>query len=195
MAELQASNSGREVKVTWHPYQVHSHILVCRYLIQTQAWRHLQTFESSTVALTLPLLQLNPQASKEGVNKLEFYKEKFGPRADSLVQTMTVRSICKNERLHSMNRICGIGELDWHPPPREDTNALPQDTFAQEGLQYSIEGLTGNTLDSHRLIAHAGEESPERQDALVEGLFKAYFTEASTCTCQEDASISARACI
>jgi len=100
----KASNSGREVKVTWHPYQ------------------------------------LNPQASKEGVNKLEFYKEKFGPRADSLVQTMT-------------------------------------DTFAQEGLQYSIEGLTGNTLDSHRLIAHAGEESPERQDALVEGLFKAYFTE------------------
>jgi len=52
-----------------------------------------------------------------------------------------------------------------------------QDTFAQEGLQYNIDGMTGNTLDSHRLIAHAAKEGPEQQNALVEGLFKAYFTE------------------
>jgi len=35
-------------------------------------------------------LQLDPQASKDGVNKLEFYKEKFGQRAISLMATMTV---------------------------------------------------------------------------------------------------------
>lgn len=98
------------------------------------------TNNGGEVQVTWHPYQLNPQASKEGVNKLDFYKEKFGARADSLVSTMT-------------------------------------DTFAKEGLQYSIDGLTGNTLDSHRLIAHAGNEGPERQDALVEGLFKAYFTE------------------
>lgn len=92
------------------------------------------------VQVTWHPYQLNPQASKEGVNKLEFYKEKFGQRAVSLMATMT-------------------------------------ETFAQEGLQYNIDGMTGNTLDSHRLIAHAAKEGPERQNALVEGLFKAYFTE------------------
>ena len=55
--------------------------------------------------------------------------------------------------------------------------SVPQETFAQEGMQYNMDGLTGNTLDSHRLIAHAGDQGPEKQDALVEGLFKAYFTE------------------
>ena len=36
---------------------------------------------------------------------------------------------------------------------------LPQmtKTFAELGIQYSIGGLTGNTLDSHRLIHWAGE--------------------------------------
>ena len=53
-----------------------------------------------------------------------------------------------------------------------------QETFAKEGLQYNMEGMTGNTLDSHRLIAFAGKEGPEKQNALVEALFKAYFTEA-----------------
>ncbi len=42
-----------------------------------------------------------------------------------------------------------------------------------------MDGLTGNTLDSHRLIAYAGRQGYDVQDKVVEELFKAYFTEAS----------------
>lgn len=45
-----------------------------------------------------------------------------------------------------------------------------------------MDGLTGNTLNSHRLIALAGNEGPEKQNALVEALFKAYFTEVIEAT-------------
>ncbi len=52
-----------------------------------------------------------------------------------------------------------------------------QETFAKEGLNYTMEGDTGNTLNSHRLIAFAGRQGPDVQDRIVEQLFKAYFTE------------------
>ena len=52
-----------------------------------------------------------------------------------------------------------------------------QETFAKEGLNYTMEGQTGNTLNSHRLIAFAGRQGPDVQDRVVEQLFKAYFTE------------------
>ena len=53
-----------------------------------------------------------------------------------------------------------------------------QETFKKEGLGYTMDGLTGNTLNSHRLIAQAGEQGFDTQDRLVEELFKAYFTQA-----------------
>ena len=53
-----------------------------------------------------------------------------------------------------------------------------QETFKKEGLGYTMDGLTGNTLNSHRLIAYAGEQGFDTQDRLVEELFKAYFTQA-----------------
>lgn len=40
-----------------------------------------------------------------------------------------------------------------------------------------MEGSTGNTLNSHRLIALAGQQGLDKQDKLVELLFKAYFTQ------------------
>lgn len=49
-----------------------------------------------------------------------------------------------------------------------------------------MEGETGNTLNSHRLIALAGQQGLDKQDKLVELLFKAYFTEVTlhhTVTC------------
>jgi predicted DsbA family dithiol-disulfide isomerase len=58
--------------------------------------------------------------------------------------------------------------------------ASVQDTFAKEGLSYSMEGLTGNTFNSHRLIAFAGRQGPDVQDRVVEELFKAYFTQVCT---------------
>lgn len=52
-----------------------------------------------------------------------------------------------------------------------------QETFAKEGLNYSMEGKTGSTLNSHRLIALAGQQGLDKQDKLVELLFRAYFTQ------------------
>ena len=52
-----------------------------------------------------------------------------------------------------------------------------QETFAKEGLDYSMDGKTGSTLNSHRLIALAGQQGLDKQDQLVELLFKAYFTQ------------------
>ncbi|KAL3150213.1 hypothetical protein ABBQ32_000072 [Trebouxia sp. C0010 RCD-2024] len=84
---------------------------------------------------------LNPDASKEGVNKLEMYKQKFGEqRVKQMVPMLT-------------------------------------EVFAKEGLSYTMEGSTGNTLNSHRLIALAGQQGLDKQDKLVELLFKAYFTQ------------------
>ena len=42
-----------------------------------------------------------------------------------------------------------------------------------------MDGLTGNTLNSHRLIAYAGQQGWDVQDRTVEELFKAYFTQVS----------------
>ena len=55
-----------------------------------------------------------------------------------------------------------------------------QETFAKEGLNYTMDGQTGSTLNSHRLIALAGQQGLDKQDKLVETLFKAYFTEVQS---------------
>ncbi|MEW5314856.1 MAG: hypothetical protein WDW38_006321 [Sanguina aurantia] len=47
-------------------------------------------------------------------------------------------------------------------------------TFAEEGILYSIGGLTGSTVDAHRLMVLAGEQG--KQDPLVNALFDSYFT-------------------
>src|SRR5688572_3354158 len=47
---------------------------------------------------------------------------------------------------------------------------------ADEGLEYHLaESKTGNTLDAHRLVHLAGEHG--NQDAVIERLFRAHFTE------------------
>lgn len=65
-----------------------------------------------------------------------------------------------------------------------------QDTFAKEGLQYTMDGKTGSTINSHRLIYLAGQQSTEKQDKLVEALFKAYFTQVRPSA----AGLSSRQC-
>ncbi|KAJ9147481.1 hypothetical protein P3X46_029638 [Hevea brasiliensis] len=84
---------------------------------------------------------LNPSAPKEGVNKLQFYREKFGSRTDGIIGRMT-------------------------------------EVYRGLGLEYNISGLTGNTLDSHRLIYFAGQQGLDKQHNLVEELFLGYFTQA-----------------
>lgn len=49
-------------------------------------------------------------------------------------------------------------------------------TGKKHGINFSYGGYTGNTFDSHRIIAAAKEQGGNKlQDAVVESLFKAYF--------------------
>ncbi|KAG2483465.1 hypothetical protein HYH03_017648 [Edaphochlamys debaryana] len=85
--------------------------------------------------------QLNPDAPREGANKLQYYYEKFGP--DRVAQFM----------------------------PRMEQ------VFAEIGAKYSLGGLTGNTMDGHRLLTWSEQFGPAAQNALAEECFKAYFSE------------------
>eukprot|EP00882_Tetradesmus_deserticola_P002678 GHRQ01002848.1.p1 GENE.GHRQ01002848.1~~GHRQ01002848.1.p1 ORF type:complete len:246 (+),score=76.26 GHRQ01002848.1:159-896(+) len=61
--------------------------------------------------------------------------------------------------------------------PARTAQIIPnmQQTFASEGLQYSIGGETGNTRRAHRLMAWAAKEHGlAKQDALAELLFEGY---------------------
>jgi len=59
----------------------------------------------------------------------------------------------------------------------ETLDARMEQTAAAEGLEYRLseDGVTGNTFDAHRLLQLAGARGC--QDAVVERLFRAYFTE------------------
>ncbi|XP_042464113.1 uncharacterized protein YwbO-like isoform X1 [Zingiber officinale] len=82
---------------------------------------------------------LNPDAPKEGINKTDFYKQKFGA---SQYEAM-------------MSRMTKI--------------------FNSLGFEYDTSGLTGSTLDSHRLITFSASQGYDKQNALVEELFLNYF--------------------
>ncbi|KAJ7974275.1 DSBA oxidoreductase family protein [Quillaja saponaria] len=84
--------------------------------------------------------ELDPSAPKEGVDKVERYKGKFGSEFESIIAQMS-------------------------------------EVFRSLGLEYNISGLTGNTMDSHRLIYFAGQQGQDKQHDLVEQLFLGYFTQ------------------
>lgn len=52
-------------------------------------------------------------------------------------------------------------------------------TFQAEGIKFSLDGPTGNTMDSHRLAAWAFTKyGAATQDRLVEIMFRKYFSES-----------------
>jgi predicted DsbA family dithiol-disulfide isomerase len=58
----------------------------------------------------------------------------------------------------------------------DDMDAQMTQLAAEEGLQYRLDGtVTGNTLDAHQLVHLAREQ--ELQDAMIERLYRAYFSE------------------
>ncbi|KAE8685221.1 DSBA oxidoreductase family protein isoform 2 [Hibiscus syriacus] len=90
-------------------------------------------------------------------------------------------------------------EIKWHPyfldpsAPKEGVNkkeyyekkfgsrahgilARMTEIFRDLGLDYDMSGLTGSTLDSHRLIYFAGKQGLDKQHALVEEIYLGYFT-------------------
>jgi len=89
--------------------------------------------------------QLNAQASKTGVNKVEMYMQKFGRTREQVMQM----------------------------------SAGMKANFSAVGLPFSFsdKALTGNTFNSHRLIAKAYTKGEAVQDKVVEALFRAYFAE------------------
>eukprot|EP00775_Hariotina_reticulata_P005116 gene5116-5356_t len=75
-------------------------------------------------------------------------------------------------KLQSYNDKFGPGRVAQMIP------AMTQ-TFADEGLTYSMGGLTGNTRNSHRLLAWAAEHHGlKEQNQLAEELFNGYFCQA-----------------
>ncbi|RXH89700.1 hypothetical protein DVH24_032057 [Malus domestica] len=56
--------------------------------------------------------------------------------------------------------------------------ARMQEIFRSHGLEYNLSGLTGSTLNSHRLIYFAGTQGHDKQHDLVGELFLGYFTQA-----------------
>ncbi|XP_009608607.1 uncharacterized protein LOC107789630 isoform X2 [Nicotiana tabacum] len=83
---------------------------------------------------------LNPSAPKEGVNKKDHYRNKFGPRSEQMTSRMT-------------------------------------EVFKGLGLEYNMSGLTGSSLDSHKLLYFAGQQGLDKQNNLAEELFLGYFTQ------------------
>jgi predicted DsbA family dithiol-disulfide isomerase len=69
----------------------------------------------------------------------------------------------------------------------EGLDARMEQTAAAEGLEYHLgDGVTGNTLDAHRLLHLAGERGG--QDAVLERFYRAYFTEGRSLF--DDASLT-----
>ncbi|KAL8471831.1 hypothetical protein ACS0TY_028534 [Phlomoides rotata] len=91
-------------------------------------------------------------------------------------------------------------EIKWHPymldpnAPKEGigkdkyylnrfgTRSIQMESRMTEifkglGMDYDTTGLTGNTLDSHRLIYFAGTQGFDKQHKLVEELSSGYFTQ------------------
>src|ERR1041385_3016351 len=75
-------------------------------------------------------------------------------------------------------------------PQVEALDRRMEDTAAADGLEYHMgDGVTGNTLDAHRLLHLAADRG--RQDAALERFYRAYFTEGRSLF--DDASLTALA--
>ena len=62
------------------------------------------------------------------------------------------------------------------PAQVEEMDGRMTQTAAAEGLEYHLEGtVTGNTFDAHQLVHLAHHRGS--QDAMIERLYRAYFTE------------------
>ncbi|XP_044468739.1 uncharacterized protein YwbO-like isoform X2 [Mangifera indica] len=91
-------------------------------------------------------------------------------------------------------------EIKWHPfflNPNASTEGVDKKSYYENkfgaraqgiiarmteifrdlGLEYNMSGLTGSTLDSHRLIYFAGQQDLDKQHKLLEELFLGYFTQ------------------
>ncbi|XP_052205240.1 uncharacterized protein LOC127810059 isoform X1 [Diospyros lotus] len=75
----------------------------------------------------------------------------------------------------------GIGKQEYYEDKfglqKERIFSRMTEIFRSLGLEYDTSGLTGNTMDSHRLIYFAGQQGLDKQHSLVEELFLGYFVQ------------------
>ena len=76
----------------------------------------------------------------------------------------------------SPRRASLMSKYGWSDAQVDTMNARMEQTAAEEGLNYDLsDGVTGNTLDAHRILHLAHDRG--RQDEVIERLYRAYFTE------------------
>ena len=76
----------------------------------------------------------------------------------------------------SPRRASLMAKYGWSDAQVDTMNARMEQTAAEEGLHYDLsDGVTGNTLDAHRILHLAHDRG--RQDEVIERLYRAYFTE------------------
>ncbi|ERN17821.1 hypothetical protein AMTRI_Chr10g226800 [Amborella trichopoda] len=74
----------------------------------------------------------------------------------------------------------GIKVMDFYEnkfgaEPWKQMRSRMSKVFQDLGFEYNTSGLTGSTLDSHRLIEFAGHQGVNKQNALVQELLLNYF--------------------
>ncbi len=76
----------------------------------------------------------------------------------------------------SPRRASLMSKYGWSDAQVDTMNARMEQTAAAEGLNFDLsDGVTGNTLDAHRVLHLAHDRG--RQDEVIERLYRAYFTE------------------
>jgi hypothetical protein len=130
-----------------------------------------------------------------GVNKKAFYDTKFGKdKWKSFMPRLSQVRKLKRDLFyrrqgqtfhHSTGGSLELGaEGRWGGERHESRQAFRE----AECGEISMEGNTGPTLDSHRLITFAARHN--KQDELVEELFRNYFLEAKT-ICDKEVLLAA----
>ncbi|KAM3189622.1 hypothetical protein ACQJBY_068112 [Aegilops geniculata] len=70
---------------------------------------------------------------------------------------------------------CFVGKKNLEKAMEQTMDKFDFEMFRGLGFEYDMSGLTGNTMDSHRLITLAGHQGYDKQNALVDELFVSYF--------------------
>eukprot|EP00878_Enallax_costatus_P003322 GHUV01003529.1.p1 GENE.GHUV01003529.1~~GHUV01003529.1.p1 ORF type:complete len:271 (+),score=46.59 GHUV01003529.1:206-1018(+) len=110
-----------------------------------------------------------------GKRRLEKAMKQFSDKADFKVHWLPFQ-LNPDAPLEGVNKIQSYNDKFGPARVAQMVPAMER-TFASEGLQYSMGGLTGNTRNSHRLLAWAAaEHGLQKQNALAEYLFSGYFT-------------------
>jgi len=112
-----------------------------------------------------------------GKRRFERALEAFEDRADVQVVHRSFQLDPTRPKGHTQKRReMLMAKYHLSQPQVEALDARMEQTAADDGLEYHMgDGVTGNTLDAHRLLHLAAERG--RQDAALERFYRAYFTE------------------